>query len=143
MRAGLAAGAVVASLALILAASRSCRSAGDRLADAIDAARDDFDAGRDAEFLARFADALVYRGGRGKDALAADLAAWRKAGISGVRITGSEIRAAEATGTFPASGTAELTVDVGPVLHPLGRVTVRIAAEERSEGFVVTSFDWK
>lgn len=130
--------------ALTVFGLRACRSPEERFADALEEAREDFVEGRDAEFLARFDDAVAYRGRKGLAELRADLAAWRTAGIGGARILEKEIQAGDGGGAgVTASGTATLTAEVGPALRPVGRVTVRLSAEERGDGWFVTSFDWK
>lgn len=132
--------------ALTVFGLRACRSPEERFADALEEAREDFVEGRDAEFLARFDDAVAYRGRKGSAELRADLAAWRTAGIGGARVLDKEIRAVDGDGSggdgVTATGTATLTAEVGPALRPVGRVTVRLSAEERGGGWFVTAFDW-
>ena len=127
---------VVAVLALVLLVGRLLQDDADRLSDRIDEARDALVDARDEEFLACFADDLVYRRTRDKGALRADLARWHGSGRAGVRITDRRV-AVEGD-----RATARLRVFVGFATSGVA-VTVDLEFLRTDDRWLATAFDWR
>ncbi len=133
-----AVGVVVLALLLWWGLDALFTSDEERIANAVDAARDALIEKRDADFLAFFADDLVYQKGKGHDQLERDLRRWRASGLSEAHIISREVEIDP-----DRVARISLQVSAGKGLLGLAQVTVEIeAAEVEGDDWRVRSFRW-
>ncbi len=130
----------VGALALVLLAflgRHLFRSAEERLRDALEDARSDLLAGRDAEFLAFFAPDVRYQRDGGLAEIRRDLARFRETGIRQAEVAKTDL-------TLDGSeADVRLQVVFYAGMQPLGEAAVRVHAVEEDGGWKVASLSWK
>lgn len=129
-------GGVVAAAAIVVVV-RTCKSDEERLSEMVDAGREALDDRRRDDFLALFADPLVYRTRRGRAELEKNVDDFFALGVGRVEILSRRIQVdGEA-----AAITLRSRISAG--MEALAEVDVSLAAEKRDGTWLVTRFDWK
>jgi hypothetical protein len=136
-------GALAAAAAIVVVV-RSCKSDEQRLSEMVDAAREALDERRPDDFLARFADPLAYRAGRGRAELRQDLDRFLEIGIGRVEILERKI-VVGADGDIDGAETAtiDLRCRIAAGMESLAEVAVALRAAKRDGDWIVTRFTWK
>jgi hypothetical protein len=129
--------ALLAAAVAVAVVVGTCKSDEERISDAIDDARDALDERRREDFMAFFADPLVYRSRRGRADLERDVENFCAPGYYRIDVLGRQIR------VDGDSAAIELRCRVRAATEPLGEVTADLTAEKRDGEWIVTRLDWK